>query len=678
MASNISPGVYTKIIDLSTFVQQVPSTIGFITGLTKKGEDNKLKFFSSRSEFIAEMGEPNIADFGTRYGQGSYCAYNYLGDSGSLFFIRAMPDTAAFANIYINAEFNDATEEQPTMTLSYVSSANASNLNELQTALEAGATTFPLCVLRPIGRGEYYNNLSVRLVQAANPMLSGVYILDIYETQADGSEVIVESFEVSFDPRAVDSTGDSVWIQNVLASYSGILRCEMELANGEYSEGHELIIKDYDSNIGVVSVVETDAAATLTDTKQDFSQWATGAAPFEFMVILKDGTGNELTGFLGAASGVDNETVDIWDARLVASAPVQNFLPRDDVATEHADALTAFDEDSEITYVVKKSSALVGDAFTDSDPVPLKKGSDGLLFDSQGRLFTDDGGINHPLDALSDGYAGLLKSAVDGTTLVDDVFDSENIYFSLVFDCGYPTEVKQQISALCQTRRDCMGIMDNGNNDTYSDAMTARLDDNTFNNYFVALFESYNKVYDTFTGRDVWFSPIYHMSYLMPRNDRIGEIWFAAAGFNRGSIDSIKELKYNPRLGQRDQMYLKQLNPIVKFNPGYTVFGQLTSQAKPSALQDINIVRLVLYAKRALEQYCRFFIFEQNDAITWSSVAGDINLFLEQIKKKRGLYNYSVDVGATEYEKKTKTFHVNVTLEPTRVVEKIELNFFIK
>jgi len=125
-------------------------------------------------------------------------------------------------------------------------------------------------------------------------------------------------------------------------------------------------------------------------------------------------------------------------------------------------------------------------------------------------------------------------------------------------------------------------------------------------------------------------------------------------------------------------MYLKQLNPIVKFNPGYVVWGQLTTQAKASALQDLNIVRLVLYCKRALSEYCRYFIFEQNDAITWNMVSGDIVEFLEVVKKRRGLYDYSVEVSATNYEKKRKIFHVNVILNPTRVVEKIELNFFIK
>jgi hypothetical protein len=67
-----------------------------------------------------------------------------------------------------------------------------------------------------------------------------------------------------------------------------------------------------------------------------------------------------------------------------------------------------------------------------------------------------------------------------------------------------------------------------------------------------------------------------------------------------------------------------------------------------------------------------------NDSITWDAVRKDVVQFLEDVQARRGLYSYSVDVGATEYEKKTKTFHLNVTLQPTRVVEKIELNFFIK
>ena len=102
--ANISPGVYTKIIDLSTYINAVPSSTGFIAGLAKKGRDNELVKMGSRSESIGEFGEPNISDYGKNYGQGLYCSYNFLGESGSLYYIRPMPDSAAYANILIDSE----------------------------------------------------------------------------------------------------------------------------------------------------------------------------------------------------------------------------------------------------------------------------------------------------------------------------------------------------------------------------------------------------------------------------------------------------------------------------------------------------------------------------------------------------------------------------------------------
>jgi len=660
MATPISPGVYTKIIDLSTYVQAVPGTVGMIASLTEKGEDNVLKFFGSRSEFISECGEPNISTYGKNYGQGPYCAYNYLGESGSLYHCRPMPDDASYANFKLDVSLAPA-DATSSVVITYIDETNANSQSELITQLAQSGNTYPLCVLRPIGRGQYYNGLGIRLTEHANPLFLGVYNLDIYEKQSDDSEVIIESFAVSFDPRAFDDAGDSLWIASVLENFSAVLRCEMNIDDETYTSGYDQIIKIFDNEIGYVTVDLNAASATLTDTKQDFSEWETAAATYEYCVEAVDARGNKLYGWLGNAAGTDNEEIEIYDGRLAGAA--RGWIGD----------TTAFDDTGEVTYNVKKSYTSVASAFTSADPVPLRKGSEGSLLDSSGDL---DTAVAKQL--LQQAYLGQLTSAIDGSTLVEDILDLENIYFTIVFDCGYPSDVKTSISTLVQTRRDCVAIMDNGDNSDYSTAINTRTNTNTFNTYFIALYESYNKVSDTWTGQDIWVSPVFHMSYLLPRNDSVAEIWWAAAGFNRAAIDTIKELRYNPRIGQRDNMYLKQLNPIVKFNPGYTVWGQLTSQAKASALQDLNIVRLVLYIKRALEQYCRYFIFEMNDQITWNTVAGDILDFLEDIKKKRGLYSYSVEVGATSYEIKRKTFHVNVTLEPTRVVEKIELNFYIK
>jgi len=644
--ANVSPGVYTKIIDLSQFVQAVPSTIGFISAITEKGEDNVLKFIGSRADFISEFGEPNISTYGKNYGQGPYCAYNYLGEAGSLYFMRCLPDNAAYANIRIDATLA-AADNTASMKVTYIEGINTEE--EFGTNLQNVGDDYPICFLRPIGRGQWYNVLGIRLTEVSNPTFWDTYILDIYEKQSDGQEVIIESFEVSFDPKARDTAGSSIWIVDILNLYSTVLRAEMyKDANAEtFSDGYDINIRVYDKEIGTTSVTLTNGSAEITDIKQDFSDWESN----DYVIIAKDARGTEIWGWLGTANGTDDESISVYSDRALT---IQNWNGE----------TTSFDINTDIEYRIKKSWGSVAQAFTSSEPVPLRKGSDGDLLQADGSLDTAEA-----TTLLSQAYNGIID---------DNVLDTENIYFSMVFDCGYPDDVKSSISTLCQTRRDCVGILDNGDNASVTLALNERNNTHTYNNYFVALYESYNKVFDSFTGQDVWFSPVYHMSYILPRNDTVAEIWFAAAGYERAAIDTIKELRFNPRLGERDQLYLKQLNPIVKFNPGYVVWGQLTSQAKASALQDLNIVRLVLYIKRAFEDFCRFFIFEQNDQITWSLVATQLVEFLETIRKKRGLYDYSVEVGATDYEMKTKKFHVNVTLEPTRVVEQIELNFFIQ
>jgi len=548
MAIPISPGVYTKIIDLSTYVQAVPGTIGFAPIISRKGPDNKLTFVAGTEDFTSLFGKPNITDYGKTYGQGPYICYNHLQVSTSLYVIRCLPDDATYSNLFLVAN-TDATAR-----IEVESHASQNTITELDTTLETVVgTKTPIAYFICIGRGDYYDNIGIRISEHANPQVTGIYILDVYETQSDGDDQIIESFEVSFDELALDDSGESVFIEDILNRYSKVVRCK-------------------------------------TNTE-----------------------------------GID---------------------------------------------VVAVNNLNYSQPFATANAVHLDEGSEGTLVNIDtvsGRVTINS---TTATQILSQAYIGLID---------DEVINLDDIYFTLVWDCGYPSDVKTAISTLVNDiRRDCVAILDNGDNASYSDTIDARTNTHTFNSRYLALYESYSKVYDVFTGRDIWVSPVYHMANLIPLNDRLYEIWRPTAGFNRATIDKIKELRYNPKLGQRDQLYLSQINPIVKFNVGYTVWGQLTSQKKPSKLQDLHAMRAVLYIKRALEQFCKFYIFEYNEPETWNSIQAGIVPFLDFIRSRKGLESFSVEVGATEYEKKAKICHVNVTLVPMPVIEKIQLNLFIK
>ena len=384
--ANVSPGVYTKIIDLSAYVQAVPSTIGFMCGFTHKGRDNEMLFLGSRAELISEFGEPNITDFGKSYGQGPYIAYNHLGESGALYWIRCLPDDAQYANFRIDSQLvGDGTS---LTSITYVDSLNTKA--EITTKLAVDGLKNPIAFLRPIGRGDYYNSIGIRLTVHSNPTLNGIYVLDVYEKQSDDDDVIVESFEVSFDPNAVDSAGDSIFIGSVLETYSSFLRADMELASGAYTSGYEQAVKVYDKDIGTTVVVKTEGSAIITDNKQDFEEWQDLAAPLLYSVIAKDGRGNEISGWLGASSGVDGESCAVYSSN---AGTTQSWYLGDSTSSEAYIAWLAFDTDSSITYTIKKSNTNIASAFSSSIPVPLRKGSEGSLWKDDGSLNTETTGI---------------------------------------------------------------------------------------------------------------------------------------------------------------------------------------------------------------------------------------------------------------------------------------------
>jgi phage tail sheath protein FI len=310
---------------------------------------------------------------------------------------------------------------------------------------------------------------------------------------------------------------------------------------------------------------------------------------------------------------------------------------------------------------------------------PMQHGDSGGIFTPYG-VNTDTTSFAYPGRILADAYAGILESSHDTTSPVSSVLDTENYLFDIVMDAGYPMQVKTTIAALAQQRTDCLAILDNGDHYTATAAENTRTlgDMFMFNTPYASIYEPYTRIYDVYTGSDIFVPPTFHVAKIVGFNDRTTELWYPLAGFNRAIINNIKEMRFNPTLGDREAFIMAQINPIVKFNTGYALFSQRTTYRKSSALQEIHIIRLQMYINRVLTRFCRNFIFELNDDETRSSIRKEINVILAEIKSKRGLQSYAIDTPMSEYDIKRRRITVEITLQPTRSVEQIHLKYLLK
>ncbi|MCK9556220.1 hypothetical protein M0R36_10480 [bacterium] len=646
MSIPISPGAYSSFTDLTAYVQNVPVSIGFIAFLADKGPDNEVVFCVDKESLVSTYGNPNYFKYGPVYGQGMLNAEKNVTSSGALYCMRVLPTDAQVANLAVQIQKPTGGALTTIFTQDIFTDRKLA-ASQFFGKAEPPALDYwhPAMLFEATGRGVYYNRLKFRLTKVMNK--EETFILDIYYEKDDGSLLLVEYWEVSFKDGIVDDFGQSIFIEDVLERNSKYVRCYIS-----DRKTYDQLVAEVENELGaaVISVIDMVYEAPIAPLAGDT------------YFVRRGGRGT----FAGLDGNyvVWNAVGLTWVATPALDGDIIKSVVENKLYAHYGDGIV--DPYNPLIHdIIFKFGAEVYAGGGDLTMKELGSGSDGSLWDVNGKL---DGTI--ATQFLSKAYVGDLD---------DSVYDIDNVLFDLVFDANYPTAVKDNINYLASIlRKDCIALLDNGDSTTPETAIAARYQNHPYNNAYTSLWTNYTKVYDNNSGRYIWVSPTYHLSYIIPQSDEETFIWFAFAGLNRGVCELVKDLRFNPKQAQRDNLYLSQLNYIVRLE-GFPVFWQqLSSQSKPSAMQDINIVRVVLYIDRALRKFCRNFIYEQNDEETWSMVESAAAGFLETVKKQRGLYSYSVRAGATDEERKRKIFNVDIILEPTRTTEKIFLRHYIQ
>jgi hypothetical protein len=200
-----------------------------------------------------------------------------------------------------------------------------------------------------------------------------------------------------------------------------------------------------------------------------------------------------------------------------------------------------------------------------------------------------------------------------------------------------------------------------------------------FDTNYAATYYPWVRVIDVNTNRLVTVPPSVAMMSVYAANDRVSAEWFAPAGLNRGGIPSAVQVVDRLTHVERDELYEGKVNPIAAFpGQGIVAWGQKTLQRTPSALDRINVRRLLIALKKFIASSSRFLVFEQNVAATRNRFLSIVNPYLESVQQRSGLFAFRVvmdDTNNTPDMIDRGILYGQIYIQPTRTAEYIVLDF---
>ena len=198
---------------------------------------------------------------------------------------------------------------------------------------------------------------------------------------------------------------------------------------------------------------------------------------------------------------------------------------------------------------------------------------------------------------------------------------------------------------------------------------------------YVGTYWPWVKIIDTDKNKPVWVPPSVVLPSVLAFNDTVAYEWFAPAGLNRGGIAEATDIELKLSFTQRDALYESKINPIATFpNQGICVWGQKTLQAKPSALDRINVRRLLIALKKFIASSTRYLVFENNTNETRQRFLNIVNPYLERVKARQGLYAFRVIMDETNNTPDVidrNIMYGQIYLQPAKAAEFIVLDFNI-
>jgi len=285
---------------------------------------------------------------------------------------------------------------------------------------------------------------------------------------------------------------------------------------------------------------------------------------------------------------------------------------------------------------------------------------------------------------------------------IDSVAEPEDVEYNLLSVPGVTFDtLTDRVMEVAETRGDALAVIDipqvytakSENTSTFKNrlgsvgAAVDALNDRNINNNYACAYYPWVQIKDTVRGSVVWAPPSIAAVGAMSFSDRRSEPWFAPAGFNRGGLSNgaagIPVISVTEKLSaaDRDDLYDARINPIASFPAeGIVIFGQKTLQVGASALDRINVRRLMILIKKQISRMASRVLFDQNVQVTWNRFLGMVEPFLRSVQTRLGLEDFRVVLDATTTTPDLvdrNIMYAKIYLKPARSIEYIAIDFNI-
>jgi phage tail sheath protein FI len=655
----LSPGVLARENDQSFLTQQPVQAGAALIGPTVLGEVNIPTLVTSYSDFTNRFGSAFLSGGQLFSYLTNISAFNYFQNGGTTLLV-----TRVASGSWTSANSTPIYNENET-----------GNLVETLNALSSSITTAPSASV-----GTY---LAVTQSATSGTGTGAKFNIVLSPSSSTVASIIVSGSGTGY------TTGDTITISSASLGATGVGTNMVITLNAD-----DIV----NQNAFVLKTISEGNIMNNSGSEDNYGALASGSAyNIRWQIVSRDVTNGIFSLLIRQGDDTTDETnvLETW-TNLSLDPTQPNYISA--VLGDTYKKVTTVGGDTYIEVVgnypnqsryvyVSQVNALTP-AYFDNAGIAKNQYTGSIPLDASGS-FTDGTGktVYGPGAKFYNQISGSTNiqgiNAADYNTAIGLLANQDEYIFNNISAPGLTaadnTSQITNLISLCQNRGDAIAIIDTV---PYgAETATVIQKAGTYNTSYAATYWPWLQTIDPSTGQLVWVPASTMIPSVYAFTDSVSDPWFAPAGINRGGLATVVRPEQKLTQTQRNNLYVGNVNPIAVFpSTGVSVYGQKTLQKKASALDRVNVRRLLISLKSYISQVANNLVFEQNTIATRNQFLSQVNPYLESVQQRQGLYAFRVimdDSNNTADVIDRNQLIGQIYLQPTKTAEFIYLDFNI-